>query len=82
MNPLYSPEHVIIIFPLGGDNYRAGSIRLVGGPYNWEGRVEIFWSGSWGAISDSSWTDDDANVVCKQLQHSSSYYGKIKPCLA
>ena len=46
--------------------------------------MEIFWSGSWGAISDSTWTDDDANVVCKQLQHSSSYYGKSKlfqPCM-
>ena len=48
----------------------------MGGPYNWEGRVEIFLSESWGAISDSSWSDDDANVVCKQLKHSSSDYGK------
>ena len=47
-----------------------GDIRLVGGSYNWEGRVEIYWSGTWGAISDSSWTAADANVVCRQLQHS------------
>ena len=50
--------------------YREGDIRLVGGSYNWEGRVEIYWSGTWGAISDSSWTDDDASVVCRQLRHS------------
>ena len=52
--------------------YREGDIRLVGGSYNWEGRVEIYWSGQWGAISDSSWTDDDASVVCRQLRHSDS----------
>ena len=34
-------------------SYREGDVRLVGGAYNWEGRVEIFWSGSWGTISDS-----------------------------
>ena len=51
--------------------YREGDIRLVGGAYNWEGRVEIYWMEEWGAISDSTWTAGDANVVCRQLQHSS-----------
>ena len=51
--------------------YREGDIRLVGGEYNWEGRVEIYWMGEWGAISDSTWTAGDANVVCRQLQHYS-----------
>ena len=32
--------------------------------------MEIYWSGTWGAISDSSWTVADASVVCRQLQHS------------
>ena len=32
--------------------------------------MEIYWSGTWGAISDSSWTAAEANVVCRQLQHS------------
>lgn len=32
--------------------------------------MEIFWSESWGAISDTSLTDEDANVICRQLQHS------------
>ena len=50
--------------------YKEGDIRLVEGSYNWEGRVEIYWSGIWGTISDSSWTTADANVVCRQLQHS------------
>ena len=42
----------------------------MGGPRNWEGRVEVFWTGTWGAISDSQWSTTDANVVCKQLKHS------------
>ena len=32
--------------------------------------MEIYWSGTWGAISDSSWTAAEANVACRQLQHS------------
>ena len=52
--------------------YREGDLRLVGGPHNWEGRVEIYWNGTWGSISDSSWSSTDAKVVCSQLQHSTN----------
>ena len=51
-------------------SYQEGNIRLVGGDYNWEGRVEIFYSGTWSTISDTSWTSSDATVVCRQLKHS------------
>ena len=51
-------------------SYQEGNIRLVGGDYNWEGRVEIFYSGIWSSISDTSWTSSDARVVCRQLRHS------------
>ena len=54
-------------FCTADEAYREGDIRLVGGSYNWEGRVEIYWSGTWGAISDSSWTPAEASVVCRQL---------------
>ena len=40
----------------------------MGGPHNWEGRVEIFLSGSWGAISSTSWDNTEAQVVCRQLK--------------
>ena len=46
---------------------RDGDVRLVGGSYQWEGRVEIYMSGVWGTITDSDWTDDDARVVCRKL---------------
>ena len=32
--------------------------------------MEIYWSGTWGAISDSSWTAAEAKVVCRQLKHT------------
>ena len=46
-----------------------GDIRLVGGSYQWEGRVEIYLSGIWGTITDSDWTNEDAVVVCRKLRH-------------
>ena len=49
--------------------YRHGDIRLIGGSYQWEGRVEIFISGTWGTITDSEWTKNDAQVVCRKLGH-------------
>ena len=49
--------------------YRYGDIRLVGGSYQWEGRVEIFIFGIWGTITDSEWTNNDAQVVCRKLGH-------------
>ena len=47
--------------------YRDGDIRLVGGSYQWEGRVEIYFFGTWGTITDSEWSTDDAQVVCRKL---------------
>ena len=54
---------------LADGQYRDGDICLVGGSYQWEGRVEIYFSGTWGTITDSNWTSDDAQVVCHKLGH-------------
>ncbi|XP_066577153.1 deleted in malignant brain tumors 1 protein [Amia ocellicauda] len=59
-----------------------GSIRLLGGESRCEGRVEVFYSGSWGRLQGQSGVGAVASVLCRQLDcgaavqtTSSSRYG-------
>ena len=45
------------------------AIRVVGGPDDKHGRVEISHRGEWGTICDNDWDDKDASVVCRMLGH-------------
>ncbi|XP_072045228.1 neurotrypsin-like isoform X2 [Amphiura filiformis] len=46
---------------------RASNIRLVGGPNQYTGRVEILRQGSWGTICHQQWNREDGRVACRQL---------------
>ena len=54
-------------FYTAGGDYKEGDIRLVGGSYSWEGRVEIYLYGEWGTISYHYTDRKDSHVVCRQL---------------
>ena len=53
-----------------------GDIRLVTsagdtGENVTSGQVEVCWDDRWGTVCDQSWSDNDATVVCRQLEISS-----------
>ena len=49
-----------------------GSLQLVDGLSEHEGRVEVYHFGQWGTVSSYQWDLLDAIVVCRQLNYSTA----------
>ena len=53
-----------------------GSIRLMDGEIEQEGRVELCMNGVWGTLCSSSFTITEAYVICKLLGRKKITKGK------
>lgn len=47
-------------------------VRLVNGTSAGEGRVEVLYGEVWGTVCNDGWSHKDAEVVCRQLNYSTT----------
>ena len=55
-----------------------GDLRLVGGRYPSEGRLEFCYGGVWGTVCRDLWGTADATVACRQMGFLD--FGELTTC--
>ena len=55
------------------DNCRDGQLRLVNGSNPLEGRVEVCFNRAWGTLCDTGFSEEEAEVVCRQVGSQFGY---------
>ena len=48
------------------------TLRIVDGPSQFEGRLEVCLNNVWGTVCGYRWDNNDAAVACRQLGHQPS----------
>ena len=72
----------VLLHSIAQSSCTEGDVRLVGGKTDKEGDVQICWQGVWGYVCSeyfswyyySSWSSEEARIVCQKLNYSSREY--------
>ena len=67
-------EDASVVCPDPSFSCEEGTVRLVDGDFDAEGRVEVCLNNHWGTICDDQWDNTDAMVVCNQLGYTNGVY--------
>ncbi|XP_060067992.1 deleted in malignant brain tumors 1 protein-like [Ylistrum balloti] len=65
---------VIVLLTSMQTTYIEGTLRLIGGDDQYEGRLEIYYNGEWESICNDYWSTDNSRVACKQLGLKGGYH--------
>lgn len=73
--PHYSNDSNLMYYHTYDVGVACMDIRLVGGSFPSNGRVEVNFGEGWGTVCDDHWDDNEARVVCRMLGYNGSAQG-------